>query len=92
MPKPTILKPNGDQAGMSPGQIECIKLLKDALESAENGEITTCMLIACGPVDFGMAMAGPDAARLNLGLDVAKRTILERTSPPVGGGRSILHR
>ena len=93
MRKPTIIKPNGDPADQrSPAQIECIQLLKDALESAENGGITACLLIACGPVDFGIALAGADAPRLNLGLDVAKRTILERTSPPVGGGRSVLHR
>jgi hypothetical protein len=89
--RPTIIKPNGESP-LSSASIECIKLLEDALESAKNGEITTCMLIACGPVDFGMAMAGPDAARLNLGLDVAKRTILDRTSPPAGGVRSVLHR
>lgn len=91
MPKPTIIRPNGEPV-LSPAQIECIKLLEDALANAKNGDISTCMLIACGPLDFGMAMAGPDAARLNLGLDVAKRTILDRTSPPVGGGRSVLHR
>jgi hypothetical protein len=91
--KPTLIRPDGDPAvSLSPGAIECIKLLEDALDNAKQGEITTCMLIACGPLDFGMAMAGPDAARLNLGLDVAKRTILDRTSPPVGGGRSVLHR
>lgn len=91
MPKPTIIKPDGE-AVRSPAQIECIKLLKDALESAENGEINSCILVACGPLDFGIAIAGADAPRLNLGLDVAKRTILDRTSPPVGGGRSVLHR
>lgn len=91
MPRPTIIKPDGD-AVRSPAQIECIKLLQDALESAKNGDINACVLVACGSVDFGIAIAGADAPRLNLGLDVAKRTILDRTSPPVGGGRSVLHR
>lgn len=91
MIRPTIINPNGDLS-RSPAQIECIKLLKDALDSAENGDISACVLVACGPVDFGIAIAGADAPRLNLGLDVAKRTILDRTSPPVGGGRSVLHR
>jgi len=91
MKRPTIIRPDGE-AARSPAQIECIKLLKDALESAENGDINACILVACGPVDFGIAIAGADAPRLNLGLDVAKRTILDRTSPPVGGGRSVLHR
>lgn len=91
MPKPTIIKPDGEPT-FSPAQIECIKLLKDALASAENGEVSACLLVACGPLDFGIAIAGADAPRLNLGLDVAKRTILDRTSPHVGGGRSVLHR
>lgn len=92
MTKPTIIKPNGDAAGVAPGQMECVQLLTDLLADAKQGKITTCLVVACGPMDFGSAMAGPDAARLNLGLDVAKRTILERTSPPIGGGRSVLHR
>lgn len=91
MARPTIIKPNGEP-NRTPAQVECIKLLKDALESAENGEINSCLLVACGSVDFGIAIAGADAPRLNLGLDVAKRTLLDRTSPPVGGGRSVLHR
>lgn len=91
MKRPTIIRPHGESE-RSPAQIECIKLLSDALESAENGEINSCVLVACGPVDFGIAIAGADAPRLNLGLDVAKRTILDRTSPPIGGGRSVLHR
>lgn len=91
MARPTIIKPNGDPI-FSPAQIECIKLLKDALESAERGDVNACLLVACGPLDFGIAIAGADAPRLNLGLDVAKRTILDRTSPPIGGGRSVLHR
>lgn len=90
MAKPTILRPNG-QPTLSSSQAECIQLLEDALASAKNGEISTCLLIACGASDFGMAFAGPDAAKLNLGLDVAKRTILERASPQ-GGGRTVLHR
>lgn len=91
MAKPTIIKPDG-QPVFSPAQIECIKLLSDTLESAKNGEINACVVVACGAIDFGIAIAGADAPRLNLGLDVAKRTILDRTSPPVGGGRSVLHR
>lgn len=90
---PRLIKPNGEEAStMSPAQIECIKLLSDALESAKAGEINACALIAVGPIDFGIAIAGSDAPRINLGLDVAKRTILERTSPPNGGSRSVLHR
>ena len=55
---PKLIKPNGEAAStMTPAQIECIKLLSDALESAKNGEILACALIAAGPLDFGIAIA-----------------------------------
>jgi len=93
MKKPILIKPNGEEAStMSPAQIECIKLLSDMLESAKQGEILALACVAVGPLDFGIAIAGADAPRLNLGLDVAKRTIMDRTSPPSGGARSVLHR
>jgi len=88
--KPILIKPNGDTAStMSPAQLECVKLLEDALESARNGEILACVLVACGPLDFGTAMAGADAARLNLGLDVAKDVIKQRVT---GAGRDTVLR
>lgn len=86
--KPTLIKPDGTSAGMRPEQLECIKLLEDALDSAKKGEIWSCVFIAAGPNDFGSAMAGPDAARLNLGLDAAKQIIMDR----VTNKRSVLHR
>lgn len=88
-----LIKPDGSAAAsMSPAQIECIKLLSDALESAKNGEVLALALVAVGPLDFGIAIAGSDAPRLYLGLGVAQRTVMDRTTPPAGGGRSILHR
>jgi hypothetical protein len=79
--KPILINPNGDAvATLSPAQRECIKLLEDALESARNGEVWSCVLVACGPNDFGSAMAGSDAPRMNLGLDVAKASILSRVT------------
>jgi hypothetical protein len=89
MKRPNIIHPSGGD-GMSPARTEVIKLLRDALASAESGEIDACVLVACGPVDFGIAIAGADAPRLNLGLDAAKRTILEKTTP--SPGRTVLHR
>jgi len=89
--KPILINPNGGAAStMTPAQLECIKLLEDALESARNGEILSCVLVACGPLDFGTAMAGADAPRLNLGLDVAKDEIKNRVTG--GGRRTVLHR
>ncbi|HXP67453.1 MAG TPA: hypothetical protein VN815_18385 [Steroidobacteraceae bacterium] len=83
-----IRPPTLVETELSPAQRECIKLLKDALESAEKGDIWSCILVACGPNDFGTAMAGSDAPRLNLGLDAAKASILDR----VTGKRSVIHR
>jgi len=86
MARPTIIRP-GAAEGLNPTQRECVKLLEDALESAKKGEVWSCILVACGPNDFGTAMAGSDAPRLNLGLDVAKASILNRVT-----GKTALHR
>ena len=86
-----IIKPPGlsmVETELSAAQRECIKLLEDALDSAKKGDIWSCILVACGPNDFGTAMAGSDAPRLNLGLDAAKAAILDR----VTGKRTVLHR
>ena len=91
MPKPTLLKPDGGVA-LSPAQQECISLLKQVLASAENGDVTACVVVAVGPGDFGVAMAGSDAPKMYMGCGLAQRTLLERTSPPVGAGRTVLHR
>lgn len=74
------------------GGYACIELLKQTLADAEEGRITTVGIIACGPADFGSAHAGSDAARLNMGLDVLKRTILEKVAPPAPRGPTILRR
>lgn len=86
--RPTLIKPDGTDATLTPAQQECIKLLEDALDSAQKGMIWSCVLVACGPEDFGTAMAGSDAPRLNLGLDVAKDVIKARVTNP----RTVLHR
>jgi hypothetical protein len=88
MAKPTLIKPNGDAAGMRPDQRECIEKLEAVLESAKNGNVWSCCIIACGPGDFGLTIAGADAPRLNLGLDAAKTEIMNR----VLGKRTVLHR
>jgi hypothetical protein len=88
MAKPTLIKPNGDAAGMRPDQLECIKLLEGLLDNAKNGDVWSCVVVACGPNDFGSAMAGADAPRMILGLEVAKQNIMDR----VTGKRTVLHR
>ncbi len=89
MAKPTLIKPNGDVASsLNIAQRDCIELLEGVLASAKKGEVWSCAVVACGPSDFGTAMAGPDAARLNLGADALKAEIISR----VTGKRSVLHR
>ena len=82
MKKPVLVKPDGSPVvpTFSPAQQQCIEILQDSLESALRGDVHSLVLVACGPNDFGIAIGGSDAPRLNLGLDVAKRTILDRTS------------
>ncbi len=89
MKKPILIRPNGDVAGMSQGQLECIDKLEEALRTAKNGEMFAMALIAVGPNDFGIAIAGADAPRLNLGLDACKTEIMARV---LGPRRSIIHR
>lgn len=91
MKKPTLIKPNGDAAiSLSPAQQECIQLLETVLEDARNGDVTALAVVAVGPMDFGIAIAGSDAAKLYLGCGTAMRTLETRTS---GGGRdNVLRR
>ena len=88
MAKPTLIKPNGDAAVMGQAQRECIALLEQMLADAKRGDIWSLVVVACGPNDFGSAMAGSDAPRMLLGLEVAKISIMDR----VTGKRTVLHR
>lgn len=63
---------------MPVGGDDCVKLLEGMLESAKNGDMSWLVVIAGGPSDYGMAMAGSNAAQMNLGIDVAKQEILGR--------------
>lgn len=83
-----IKPPSFVETEMSAAQKECITLLKDMLENAEKGEIWSLVVVACGPNDFGSAMAGSDAPRMLLGLEVAKISIMDR----VTGKRTVVHR
>jgi hypothetical protein len=88
--KPTLIRPDGAAAStMSPAQLECIELLEQILTSARNGEVHALAIVAVGPFDFGIAIAGSDAPKLYLGCGTAMRTLEQRTS---GGGKTVLHR
>jgi len=88
---------NGHVTGETLGVAEraCIELLEKVLEDARNGKVNSVAVIACGPTDFGAAIAGPDAARLNLGLDYAKADIQTAIrggatpEQPLGRGRLV---
>lgn len=68
----------------------CISLLEQVLADAKAGKVTTVGVVSIGPSDFGSAHAGPDAAKLNMGLDVLKRTVLEIVAPPRKAASSIM--
>jgi hypothetical protein len=63
---------------MTQGMDECIELLEDMLKSAKKGDMSWLVVVAGGPADYGVAMAGSNGAQMNLGIDVAKQSILDR--------------
>jgi hypothetical protein len=63
---------------MPMGGDECVELLESMLKSAKNGDMTWLVVVAGGPATHGVAMAGSNGAQMNLGIDVAKQSILER--------------
>jgi hypothetical protein len=79
--KPHIITGNGPLITpkmMPSGGDDCVELLESMLEAAKRGEMSWIVIIAGGPSDYGMAMAGSNAAQMNLGIDVAKQEILGR--------------
>ena len=64
--------------GFNQGTEDCIRLLEEMLTNARNGDMTWLVVVAGGPADYGVAHAGNNAAQMNLGIDVAKQSILER--------------
>lgn len=73
---------NGPDEFIDPAQAACIELLEAVLANARAGGVTSVAIVACGPNDFGASTAGPDAAKLNLGLDTLKATILAAVNRP----------
>ena len=63
---------------MPKGGQECVELLESMLASARKGDMTWLVVIAGGPSDYGVAHVGNNAAQMNMGIDVAKQTILSR--------------
>lgn len=65
---------------MPDGGAECVDLLEQMLASAKKGDMSWLVVVAGGPSDYGVAMAGSNGAQMNLGIDVAKQTILDRVA------------
>jgi len=73
-----LITPKMTPDGYNAGTEKCIELLEEMLDSARKGSMTWLIVVAGGPSDYGSAMAGNNAAQMNLGLDVAKQSILDR--------------
>lgn len=85
MPEQHAFPPNNgglQQAPIDPAAQACVQLLESVLQSARNGEIHSVCVVACGKGGFGASFAGPDASNLNMGLDSAKKAILEAVTAP----------
>jgi hypothetical protein len=65
---------------MPAGGDECVELLEQMLASAKKGDMSWLVVVAGGPSDYGVAMAGSNGAQMNLGIDVAKQSILDRVA------------
>ncbi len=63
---------------MSPDGEDCVEVLERLLRAAKQGEMSWFVGAAGGPNDFGAVLAGNNPAQMNLGIDVAKQSILER--------------
>lgn len=75
---PNLMRP------LNEAQQACISLLREALEQAEGGHITSIGIVVCLPSGYATVMAGSQAADLNLGCDSLKAKILNAVE---GGNR-----
>lgn len=76
---------------LSQASLACIELLSKVLDDAQAGRVTSVAVVACGPIDFGANMAGPNAPAMNMGLDVLKAKIISGvTQPQYTPSRSVV--
>jgi hypothetical protein len=73
-----------EKPDLDPASLACISLLKQVLEDARAGNVTSVAVVACGKNDFGANIAGPNAPALNMGLDVLKAKIIQNVAFPTG--------
>jgi hypothetical protein len=72
--KPVILSPT---LGLTKDQQDCVEVLRQALEIAEEGKISSVAVVACMEGGYAAVMGGNRPADLNLGLDDMKDQILQ---------------
>lgn len=72
---PTII---GAKPKLSEDQVAVIDLVKETLAQALAGHISSIAIVACMPKGYATAMAGRQAADLNMGCDSLKGKILTR--------------
>lgn len=72
--KPTILAPH---LSLTAVQKECVEVLRQALELAEEGQIHSVGVIACMEGGYAAVMGGKSPSDLNLGCDDLKDQILQ---------------
>ena len=74
MTKPIILP----TAALSDAQQDCVDKLKEALEQAEAGRVTTIGLVVCFQDGPASVIGGTNAAALNLRIDLLKSQLTDR--------------
>jgi hypothetical protein len=67
---------------LNPDSQACVDLLEQVLAQAKNGSVTTVGVVACGPVDFGANIAGPNAQGVYLGIGVLRAKIEAAVQQP----------
>jgi hypothetical protein len=66
-------------------QRDCVDKLREALEQAEAGNISSIALVVCMKKGYATIVGGTQAADLNLGCDSLKRKILLEVEKPYSG-------
>ena len=72
--KPTILAPH---LGLTEIQKECVEVLRQAFELAQEGKVHSVAVIACMEGGYAAVMGGKSPSDLNLGCDDLKDQILQ---------------
>ena len=68
---------NAFKPALNESQKAVVELLKESLAQALEGQITSIAVVVCMKTGYATAMAGRQAADLNMGCDTLKRKILD---------------